>query len=117
MNEIFVKSLYELIVKENLESYKDLFITTVVDSKTDSYYKAALNLYNSISVEKREVLMKIIEQTMVDTISSMLGIIDGSVPLDEDDSIEPKLLLNSVDTEGELQDKFLEFVEEKENGI
>ncbi|QUW22601.1 transposase [Sporosarcina sp. Marseille-Q4063] len=118
MNEIFVKSLSELIVKENLESYKDLYETTVVDSKTDPYYKEALNLYNSISEEKRVVLMNIIEQTMVDTISSMLGIIDGSIPLDDDDdSIEPKLLLNSVDTEGELQDQFLEFIEGKESGI
>lgn len=116
MNEVFVKSLYELIVKENLESYKDLYETTVVDSKTDPYYKETLNLYQSISEEKRVILMNIIEQTMVDTISSMLGIIDGSILLD-DDSIEPKLFLNSIDTVGELQDQFLEFVEEKESGI
>ena len=115
MNETFVKSLYGLIVKENLERYKDLYETAVVDSKTDAYYKEALNLYNSISEEKRVVIIKIIEQTMVDTISSMLGIIDGSIPLDDDDSFEPKLFLNSMDTEGELQDLFLEHIEEQEN--
>lgn len=115
MNEAFVKSLHEVIVKENLESYKDLYETAVVDAKTVSYYKEALNLYNSLSSKKKETLMKIIEQTMVDTISSMLGIIDGSIPVDDDDSFEPRLLLNSIDTEGELQDLFLEFVEELED--
>ncbi|TAA72672.1 transposase [Planococcus salinarum] len=115
MNETFVKSLHEVIVKENLESYKDLYETAVVDAKTDPYYKEALNLYNSLPSEKRETLMKIIEQTMVDTISSMLGIIDGSIPVDHADSVEPRLLLNSINTEGELQDLFLEFVEELED--
>lgn len=114
MNEMFVKSLHDVIVKENLDSYKELYETAVVDAKTDPYYKEALNLYNSLPSENREILMKIIEQTMVDTISSMLGIIDGCTPVDDDDSVEPRLLLNSVDTEGELQDLFLEFVEELE---
>ena len=111
MNEKFVKSLYESIVKENLVLYKELYKTTEVETATDEYYKEALNLYNSLSEEKRDVIIRIIEQTMVDTISSMLGIIDGSIPLEEDDSLEPKLLLNSVDTDGELQDLFLEHVE------
>lgn len=111
MNEKFVKSLYESIVKENLVLYKELYKTTKVEADTDEYYKEALNLYNSLSEEKRDVIIRIIEQTMVDTISSMLGIIDGSIPLEEDDSLETKLLLNSVDTDGELQDLFLEHVE------
>ena len=34
MNDIFVKSLYESIIKENLEIYKDLYETTNVTSKT-----------------------------------------------------------------------------------
>lgn len=58
--------------------------------------------------------MKIIEQTIVDTISSMLSIIDGKTPID-DDSVEPKLLLNSMDTEGELQVLFLAYAEEEES--
>ncbi|RAZ73476.1 transposase [Planococcus halotolerans] len=115
MNEMFAKSLYDLIVRENLEDYKNLYKTAVVDAKTDPYYKDALNLYNSLPEDKRKILLKIIEQTMVDTISSILGIIDGSIPVNEKDSVEPKLFLNSMDTEGELQDLFLEHVEELEN--
>lgn len=58
--------------------------------------------------------MTIIEQTMIDTISNMLGVIDGSSTL-KDCSFELKLLLDSIDTEGELQDSFLEFIEARDN--
>lgn len=113
----FSQALYELGVKEGLEIYQGIYETPESDEVTDPHYKKALNFYNRISEEDKVVLMKIIEQTMVDTISSMLSIIDGSTPLDDDDSVEPKLLLNSMDTEGELQDLFLEYVEEQEESI
>lgn len=114
MNEQFVKSLYQSIVKENLELYKNLYETTKVDQNTDEYWKKALGLYNSLDQENKAVLMGIIEQTMIDTISNMLGVIDGNSTL-KDCEYEPKLLLDSIDTEGELQDSFLEFIEEKDS--
>lgn len=49
--------------------------------------------------------MSIIKQTMIDTVSHTLGIIDGSSILN-DCSFAPKLLLDSVDTESEMQDWF-----------
>ena len=112
MNDIFVKSLYESIIKENLEIYKDLYETTNVTSKTDDYWKKTIGFYESLTNENKVTLMKIIEQTMIDTISNMLGVIDGSSTL-KDCPLEPKLLLDSIDTEGELQDSFIEFIEEK----
>ena len=110
MNEIFVKSLYVSIVKENLELYRKLYETTKVSSETNDYLKQTMGLYGSLTDKNKNALMKIIEQTMVDTISNMLGVIDGSSTL-KDCSLEPKLLLDSNDTEGELQDSFLEFIE------
>lgn len=65
--------------------------------------------------ENKAVLLRIIEQTMIDTISNMLGIIDGSSTL-QNCSLEPKLFLDSYDTEGELQE-FLAYIEEKDNNI
>lgn len=114
MNEIFVKSLYDSVVKENLKVYKNLYETTNVTSKTDNYWKEAIGFYKSLSDENKDILMTIIEQTMIDTISNMLGVIDGSSTL-KDCSLEPKLLLDSIDTEGELQDSFLEFIEERDS--
>lgn len=114
MNGIFVKSLYESIIKENLELDRHLYETTKVGPKTDEYWRAAIGFYNSLTVENKDILMRIIEQTMIDTISNMLGVIDGSSTL-KDCSLEPKLLLDSNDTEGELQDLFLEFIEERDS--
>ena len=50
---------------------------------------------------------------MIDTVSNIFGIIDGSSTLNEC-NIQPKLLLNNIDTDGELQDIFLEYIEEIE---
>lgn len=114
MNDIFVKSLYKSIIKKNLQIYKDLYETTTVTSKTDDYWKKAIAFYNGLTDENKDTLTKMIEQTMIDTISNMLGVIDGSSTLD-DCSIEPKFLLNSIDTEGELQDSFLKFIEKRDS--
>lgn len=116
MNEIFVKSLYDSIVKEDLQLYKNLYETTNVGPKTDEYWKQAISFYDCLTDENKDILMTILEQTMIDTISNMLGVIDGSSSL-KNCSLEPKLLLDSNDTEGELQDYFLELIEaiESEN--
>lgn len=116
MNKVFVKSLYESIVQENIGLYKNLYETTTVESKTSEYWKQSLSLYNSLTEEQRLTLLKMIEQTMIDTISNMLGIIDGSSTL-KNCLLEPKLLLDNKDTEGELQDEFLAFIEETNNSI
>lgn len=113
MNEIFIRSLYESIVKENFKIYKDLYETTRIENKTDDYWKETISLYNSLTEEKKDILLKIIQQTMIDTISNMLGVIDGSSTL-KNCALEPKLLLDNIDTEGELQDEFLSFIEQKE---
>lgn len=63
MNDIFVKSLYESIIKENLEIYKDLYETTNVTSKTDDYWEKAIVFYDSLTDENKDTLTKIIEQT------------------------------------------------------
>ena len=114
MNEIFVKSLYESIVKENLQLFKNLYETTNVTPKTDDHWRKAISFYDSLTDENKDTLMSIIEQIMIDTISNMLGVIDGNSTL-KDCSFEPKLLLDSIDTEGELQDSFLEFIEERDS--
>ena len=111
---MFVKSLYESIVKENIDLYKNLYETTSIGHKTTEYWKQAISFYECLSEENKVILMKLIEQTIIDTISNMLGVIDGSSTL-KDCSLEPKLLLDNNDTDGELQDCFLAFIEEQGN--
>ena len=118
MNEVligkFAESLYESVVEENLGLYKDLFEKRAIDFQTEETETEAIDLYNGLTDEKRVILIKIIEQTMIDTVSTVLGIIDGHVT-QVDNSIEPKLLLNSEDTHGVLQDFFLAYIEEQED--
>lgn len=111
MDELFVKSLYDSIIKENLQLYKDLYETTKVTPDIDEYWKKSLDLYHGLSDEQKAVLMKVIEQTMIDTISNVLGVIDGSSTLENGPS-EIKLLIDSKETDGDLQGNFLEFIEE-----
>ena len=77
----------------------------------DEYWGKVLNFYEDLSEERKEILMSIIKQTIIDTISNVLGIIDGSSTLNDCD-LEPKLLLDNKDTENELQDTFLAYIEE-----
>ena len=110
---MFVESIYKSIVVENRSLYKNLYENTYADKSNDEYWKKSLKLYNGLSEENKEIFIKILQQTMIDTISNVLGIIDGSSTLNGCDA-EIKLYLNDADTEGELQDLFLEYVEENE---
>ena len=110
INQEFVKAIYDTVIKEGIDEYKDLYETVEVDSSMDANWKNAITLYQDSNPEEKETLLKMMEQTMIDTVSHMLGIIDGSSTLN-DSELEPKLLLDSQDTENELQDSFLELVE------
>ena len=112
MNVEFIKSLYDSIVEENIQLYQEEFSNTVDSNEVlDEYWGKVLNFYEDLSEERKEILMSIIKQTIIDTNSNVLGIIDGSSTLNDCD-LEPKLLLDNKDTENELQDTFLAYIEE-----
>lgn len=112
-NEEFVKALYSTVVKEGLEESKEMYETTEITPDMSDFWRKALSLYQASDLEGKETLMQIMEQTMIDTISLVLGVIDGSSTLDGTE-IESKLFLDSHDTENELQDEFLMFMEEND---
>jgi hypothetical protein len=114
MQEEFVKALFISIVSENLRIYHNLFDTTKVGSKTDEYWKNALQLYNGFSAKQKDIFMSVIRQTMIDTISNFLGIIDGNSTLNNFGS-ELKLEVEKMDISGELQDQFLAMIENLED--
>lgn len=111
MNEEFVKSVYETVVEEGKNIYKDLYENTEVTERTVDYWKNALELYCSFDDRQKMVFFDIIKQTMIDTISSVLGVLDGSSTLSGGD-FEFEVKINGISTEDELQDTFLAFVEE-----
>jgi putative transposase len=111
--QCFIKGLYQSIVKENGAIYQNLFSATNVDKVKDDYWKEALRMYSELSDENKAILFKIIEQVQVDTVSNVLGILDGVVSLPEQE-IKIKMSIEGTNESmnGVLQDLFLEYVEE-----
>lgn len=73
----FVEQIRAEIVEQNMEIYRDLFANTNPENSSDAYWKSALNLYSFLTEDQRNVLFQIIRQTMVDTTSNLLGVLDG----------------------------------------
>jgi hypothetical protein len=73
----FVDALRNAVIYD-IPIYKDLFISAERSKVKDPYWKAALALFDKLDNSEREILFSIIKQIQVDTLSNVLGIIDGS---------------------------------------
>lgn len=72
---------------------------------------STLKLYEELSFEKKENMLRFAKLIMIDTISSVFGILDGSSSLSGGD-MDIKIEINGKGTEEELQDTFLEYIED-----
>ena len=114
MNEKFVEKIYKTIVEDGVDEYKNLLDNTALKNATDKYWINALELYEKLSSEEKEKILKFAEFIMIDTISSVFGILDGSSTLAEE-TFEFDVMINGISTENEIQDTFLGFVEDNIN--
>ena len=103
MNEKFVEKIYKTIVEDGVGEYKNLLDNTALKNATDKYWINALELYEKLTSEEKEKMLKFAELIMIDTISLSGG------------DFEFEVRINGISTEDELQDTFLEFVEENNN--
>lgn len=110
MNDNFVKNIYKVVIEDGSKIYNELFEKSKITSNTVDYWKKALNMYSKLDFEQKEVFMSVLKQVMIDTVSSIFGIIDGSSSIDGDFFIE--MAINGEKNECELQDLFLGYVEE-----
>lgn len=111
MNEEFIKNLYKTLVVDGVKDYQDLLENTDHRNATDKYWISSLELYERLSTEEKEKMLKFAELIIIDTISSIMGIFDGSSTL-SGDGLEFDIKINGINTANELQDVFLEYVEE-----
>ena len=111
MEERFVAArLLEGVVKANLTTYRELFTKTKTEQAADPYWKSALNLFAGLSLEEKETFFAILKQVSADTVSTVVGAIDGS----SDIGLKEEVRLvdgNGKVICGSLQDYFLEAVE------
>ena len=73
-----VEIIYESIVEEGIETYRQLYEKTKITDKTIVFWKKAIKLYEKLDSDEKEVFFDIIEQIIIDTTSSIFGIFDGS---------------------------------------
>ena len=112
MNKEFVKEIYKTLVEEGIRTYKEIYEKTDVNEQTISYWREAINLYNTFDDSEKDIFSGILKQTIIDTISSTFGILDGSSNL-SGTKLEFDIKINGMNTEESLQDAFLEVVEER----
>ena len=106
--ETFVSRIRSAVVDQNLATYRELFESTSPDAANDPYWKRALTLYKALSEPQRTVLLEIMRQASVDSVSNIFGILDGSSTLDG--AQENFVLTSNADNRkinGQLQDLFL----------
>jgi hypothetical protein len=110
----FVERIRESVIDSNIQIYRNLFQDTSKDDVRDPYWSNALSLFNSLSIQQREILFSIIRQVEVDTVSNIFGVLDGTSSLYDNQKEEFILSVDSGETiiSGDLQDIFLEI----ENG-
>lgn len=110
--EELVKILHRDVIKGNLELYQSLLDTT--NEATDTVWKGILPIYINFSREEKEIFLKFLKIIEINTLSHVLGILDGTTYAD---GIEQDFIL-TVENDNrkineDLQDLFLELIEEE----
>jgi hypothetical protein len=103
----FVVGIRNRVLSDNWNAYKGIFSRTTPESATDPYWREALRLYSRLDQNDRDVLLTVMRQVMVDTISNIFAVLDGAATFPG-----PREKI-TVDVSGQriggtLQDQFLE---------
>ena len=103
--ENFVRQIRQSVIEENTQSYRQIFEDTEA-TVTSEYWIRANTLFHSLNHEQQDVLIEIMRQVSIDTISTIFGIIDGVCWFDEQNHCF-QFICDKNDMAGELQDSFL----------
>lgn len=97
------------ILEENTEYYVDTLNNLELEDVVGTFWFDVVNIYRKLPDESRGSIEQFIRQIMIDTLSNVLGVIDGGV----DFPVELQLLDEASGEKLEdLQDQFLELIEE-----
>jgi len=72
----FVTQIRKSIIADGLSDYREIFESDPSEAKAP-YWIRALSMHGELNEEERKILLEIIRQVMVDTISSVFSILDG----------------------------------------
>ena len=106
--EDFILGIKAAVVEDNICIYKNLLSSTSIKDVTDDYWKQSLTFFNSLNAEQQQALFEIIKQTIIDTTSNILGIIDGvSIIEGATDDFSLTYGKDKIPLSGDLQSLFL----------
>jgi hypothetical protein len=114
MNDEFIRRIYNTVVKEHIDIYKDLYSNTKINEKTTNFWKKAIKFYHELDDNNKDIFFEIMKVVIIDAVSEVFGIFDGSSTLQGGD-LDISITIDGKDTENELQDSFLEYVENVED--
>jgi hypothetical protein len=105
----FVSCLRREVLEANLRTYRNSLESSLSGAEVrDAYWRQTTELYRSLSEEDRRRLIAVIRQVVVDTLSNVLGILDGSTLLEKHrDYFHLTYGDQPHELNGELQDLFL----------
>lgn len=109
----FAEALSAEVLDANISAYSEIFETTAPDQAADPYWRDALSFWAELPGEKRALLLRMLRQATADTISNVLGILDGVTSADR----FPDLTLAAEDGKpinGDLQGLFLALEEARQ---
>ena len=77
--ETLVNAVIESVLDKNTSFYRETL--THSEGATDPYWIAALAFYSSLSERQQDVVIRMMQQAVIDTISNIFGVLDGSSAL------------------------------------
>ena len=105
-----LKQVVEMNVAITGRMFDDELLNPNEPRKLDPRFKRTLDFYSSLTDEQRNSFLVAMRQTYIDSVSEILGILDGSTTLN-DWKGDWTLLFGEHKLNGMLQDYFLEAVE------
>ena len=110
--EQLVEILNRDVIEGNLDLYRNLLETT--NQATDPVWKGILPMYINLTKSEREIFLWFLKIVEINTLSHVLGILDGTTYVD---GIDEDLILTTNNDNKKinvyLQDLFLALIEKK----
>jgi len=106
--EIFIQILKNEILKNNLDSYRAI----LENKNTQKFWPDMVSFCQQLSKDQLDLYFKNVEQIIVDTASSILGVLDGNSYFGGyQDDFNLTYSNNKSKINGFLQDLFLEYIQ------
>jgi len=77
-HQSLIAAIRDEVIEHSLSEYRGLLESAASTEATDAYWKEVLGLYRRLSPEDRDTLLRVIRQVMVDTVATMLHVLDGA---------------------------------------